>query len=371
MIRCWAAKFFITGPILTLLSLASYADTASGAATEWLENYDAAKHYYPGERWQQLRDPGLAGWNGAHLAEIRNIHKQIGTDAALIVHRGIIIYSFGEISSKYQLYSIRKSLMSLLIGTEVDAGRLRITQTIEDLGIEDKPALTASERSASVEHLLTSRSGVYHPAAFETPRMRERRPKRSSAKPGERWYYNNWDFNALVTVFNRSSPQDFFEAFEARVADSLGMEYFSVKDTEYRYELEKSQHPAYLFKMSALDLARIGLLYLRGGDWLEDTVVSKRWIIDSTRVSHAWNNSDPRFGYGYMWHVKDYGYYAAGNGGQRIYVFPDYDLVLVHLVDRSSGKRVDGKQLRRINGLLLRAHPDRSCTEISVCRKVQ
>ena len=363
--------FILAGPIIVILPLVFYAGTVSGSHMVSLENYDEAKSYYPGKRWQQLRDPNAAGWSESHLAEIRNIHDKIGTDAALIVHRGVVIYSFGEITNKYQLYSVRKSLMSLMIGTEVDKGRLNISQTLEDLEIDDRPPLTVSEKAASVEDLLTSRSGVYHAAAFETRRMREKRPERGSAKRGERWYYNNWDFNTLVTVFNQSSSQDFFQAFKARIADSLGMEFFSINDTEYRYELDKSKHPAYLFEMSALDLARVGLLYLRGGKWLEGTVVSKRWVTESTRVSHAWDSDNAQVGYGYTWYVKDFGYYAAGNGGQRLYIFPDYDLVLVHLVDRSSGKRVDGKSLRRINGLLLRAHPSKSCKEISVCKSIQ
>ena len=365
------AILIFAGLVFALISFASVTSTAVASATESLENYDESKYYYPGKRWYQLHDPKVAKWSDVHLAEIRNMHSQMGTGAAVIVYRGVVIYSFGEIDKKYQLYSVRKSLMSLMIGTEIDGGRLNLGQTLRDLDVDDKPPLTNSEKSASIRDLLTSRSGVYHAAAFETRRMRDERPDRGSATPGEKWFYNNWDFNTLVSIFNLSSSQDFFEAFKARVADSIGMESFSVEDTEYRYELDNSQHPAYLFKMSALDLARVGLLYLRGGEWLEHTVVSKRWIKESTRVSHAWDNSNPQFGYGYTWQVKDYGYYAAGNGGQRLYVFPEYDLVLVHLVDRSSGRRVKNKQLRRVNGLLLSAHPGKSCTEISVCKQYQ
>ncbi len=369
------AILIFAGLLFALISMAIFTSSAvgseAGSVTESLVNYDDSKYYYPGKRWYQLHDPEIAKWSDVHLAEIRKMHSQMGTGAAVIVYRGVVIYSFGEIDKKYQLYSVRKSLMSLMIGTEIDGGRLTVGQILRDLDVDDSPPLTDSEKTASVKDLLTSRSGVYHAAAFETRRMREERPVRGSARPGEEWFYNNWDFNTLVTVFKLSSSQDFFEAFKARVADAVGMESFSLEDTEYRYERDKSQHPAYLFKMSALDLARVGLLYLRGGKWLGDTVVSKRWIAESTSVSHAWDKSNPRFGYGYTWQVKDYGYYAAGNGGQRLYVFPEYDLVLVHLVDRSAGKRVKNKQLRRVNGLLLSAHPGKSCTDISVCKQYQ
>lgn len=358
----------IASIVVGVFLLSSCSETLSSAPTRALPDYDGSAYYFPEDQWQHLADPEEAGWSKASLASIRELHAGMGTDAALIVHRGLIVYSFGDIQTTYPVYSVRKSLMSLMIGTELDAGRLKVDASLEELGIDDEPPLSAAEKQATVEDLLTSRSGVYHAAAFETRSMREDRPPRGSARPGEKWFYNNWDFNTLLTIFNESSGTDFFESFESRISRPLMMEYFSLADTEYRYERDKSAHPAYLFEMSALDLARVGLLYLRRGQWDGETIVSRDWIEQSTRVSHAWYKSTPEFGYGYMWHVKDYGFYAAGNGGQRLYVFPDYDLLLVHLVDRSGGKRVDGKKLRRVNSLLLTAHPKKSCREISVCK---
>jgi CubicO group peptidase (beta-lactamase class C family) len=37
-------------------------------------------------------------------------------------------------------------------------------------------------------------------------------------------------------------------------------------------------HPAYPLRMSARDMARFGLLYLRGGAWRDRTVVPEAWV---------------------------------------------------------------------------------------------
>ena len=122
------------------------------------------------------------------------------------------------------------------------------------------------ENSATIHDLLTSRSGVFHPAAYETDSMQKKRPLRNSHDPGTFWFYNNWDFNALLTIFNQETKQDFFAQFEEKIAKPIQMERFRLKDTFYHYEHQVSSHPAYLFRMSTLDLARFGLLYLRKGN---------------------------------------------------------------------------------------------------------
>src|SRR5262249_18504682 len=156
-----------------------------------------------------------------------------------------------------------------LYGIAVKDGRVRLDKSLAELGIDDlAPALTPAEKRATIRDLLQARSGVYHPAALETPDMALSRPPRGSHPPGSHWYYNNWDFNALGTIFEQETGTKIFEAFEARIADPLQMEDFRVSDGCYQRGPE-SQHPGYPLRMSARDLARFGLLYLRQGKWGE------------------------------------------------------------------------------------------------------
>ena len=81
-------------------------------------------------------------------------------------------------------------------------------------------------------------------------------------------------------------------------------------------------------------MAKLGNLYLNGGMWQGERIVSGDWIKKSTQAhaTTAWES-----GYGYQWWLDTYwldsegvdAYYANGWGGQRIMVFPSLDMVLV------------------------------------------
>jgi hypothetical protein len=93
-------------------------------------------------------------------------------------------------------------------------GRISLTGTLAELGIDDKPpSLTDAEKQATVRDLLMARSGVYHPAAYEDSDMEKKRPPRGSHPPGSFWYYNKWDFNALGTIYRKSTGEDIFLSF--------------------------------------------------------------------------------------------------------------------------------------------------------------
>jgi len=57
-----------------------------------------------------------------------------------------------------------------------------IKETISSIGVDDISPLTETEKSAKVSDLLKARSGVYLPAAYETPSMKEGHPFRMSAR---------------------------------------------------------------------------------------------------------------------------------------------------------------------------------------------
>jgi CubicO group peptidase (beta-lactamase class C family) len=249
---------------------------------------------FPGAHWESV-DPASAGWSADGLAAAEAYARQIDSSAVMIVQDGRVVASWGKPDAKLFVHSIRKSLLSALYGQAVAEKRIDLGRTLADLGIDDKPpALSAAEKQATVRHLLMARSGVYHPAASETKRMKERRPQRGSHAPGSFWYYNNWDFNTLGTIYQRATGQDVFSALERRVAKPIGMEDFSARDGKFRYE-PSSDHPAYTMALSARDLARFGWLYLNQGRWGDRQIVPMDWVAESTRpYSDAVPGPSPR-----------------------------------------------------------------------------
>src|SRR5262249_15650501 len=129
------------------------------------------------------------------------------------------VASWGDVSKRLLMHSVRKSFISALYGIYSASGVVNLQQTLGDLGIDDlPPSLTKQEKQARILDLLAARSGVYHPAAFETAAMKEARPERGSHVPGTFWYYNNWDFNALGFILEQAAKAPVFELFYKQIA---------------------------------------------------------------------------------------------------------------------------------------------------------
>ena len=296
----------------------------------------------PQQSWRQYANPEEAGFSSEKLAQAKAYYDSLNAAAYMVVYDGKVLVSWGDVERRYMCHSVRKSLLSALYGIYFDEGIINLDKTLAELNIDDKDTLTKTEKEATIRDLLKARSGVYHPAAYETAGMKARRPKRGSHKRDKFWYYNNWDFNTLGFIFRQETETGVFVAFKNRIADPLQMDDFRVTDGYYHLEPENSIYPAYPFRLSARDMARFGLLFLQEGVWNDKQIISKEWIKKSTK---SYSNTDNRGGgYAYLWwtsgDLKDLGMYSArGVGSQVIAVLPGANMVVVQRVDTYLGKR--------------------------------
>ncbi len=294
--------------------------------------------------------------SSSSLAEAAQLADEIGSAAVLATRGRDVFFDWGDTDAKLPIHSIRKPLLGALYGIHVAAGDIDLDTTLDELGIDDiPPVLTAAEKQATVRDLLMARSGVYHGAAAEAQAMRDERPERGSHPPGTFYYYNNWDFNALGTIFEQETGLSICEAFRVEIADVIGMEDFRRGDCRLTYDFDTSIHPVYEFSMTARDMARFGLLYLRGGRWGGEQVLPQAWIEDSwTRYSVE----DPvlGIGYGYLWGIAAADgqvgttighemYFHGGLGVHILAVVPELDLVMVHRVDTTGPITFDDSRL--------------------------
>jgi len=279
--------------------------------------------------------------------------RKIGSAAVLVLHNGESIFEYGDLSRNYMCHSIRKPFLGALYGIYIDRSIIDIDLTLAELGIDDiPPSLTAEEKDASIRDLLLSRSGVYHEAAGEAPSMSAARPLRYSHRPGEFFYYNNWDFNVLGTIFEKLTGESIFVSFDREIARKIGMQDFSPDNCSYVYEREKSEHPAYFFRMSTRDMARFGLLLQNFGRWEGEEIIPGEWIRESTTIYPVGNQGgDP---YGYLWRIipeeagLGYGFYHTGLGVHLLAVLPDRELVAVHRVDTDRDFDITWKDIRSL-----------------------
>jgi CubicO group peptidase (beta-lactamase class C family) len=321
----------------------------------------------PGKHWEAVDHPEDLGYSSARLAEAEEFSKGLKTAAVIIVVDGRILYEWGEVEKKFKTHSIRKSVLSALYGNYVKEGVIDLDLTLAELGIDDEPPLSGEERNATVRDCLKARSGIYHTALYESPRMKALKPERHSGKAGTHWYYNNWDFNAAGTIFEILTGKNIFEAIQVDIAEPTDMEDYTAADGWY-VTGEESIHPAYPFRITARDLARFGLLMLNKGNWDGRQVIPEDWVEESTSY-----HSDATLygcdGYAYMWwvkrdhnkfthlpnlHLNEGSYSARGYGGHYLLIIPGRNMVIVHRVNTDiEGHRVTEEEFGKLVTMIL------------------
>lgn len=267
-------------------------------------------------------------------------------DAFIAIHNDSIVASWGEVDLPIMTHSARKSIMSVLYGIAIDKGYIKLNQTLAELGIDDSKApLTPIEKTCTVRDLLMSRSGIYIEASGETQEMKDARPKRGQHKPGEFFYYNNWGFNVLGTIFEKQTKLSIGQAMEEWLAKPLGMKRFNASFVEYKQQ-DYTEHSQYIIFLSASDMARIGVMMANGGLWHGKQIVSENWVIESTKpFSKDPGGNEPMDMYSYLWwnDTKNETYWASGWGGQFMTVDKKNKLVIVSRND--TGRSLIGKGL--------------------------
>jgi CubicO group peptidase (beta-lactamase class C family) len=303
-----------------------------------------ASYVFPRQDWERVQ-PAQAGWTVEELQAAKQYASTIGSQAWMLVENGKVVDSYGPLDRNNSLHSARKSFMSAMYGQAIADGTIDMAKTLRELAVDDtNPALSPEEKQATIRDLLMARSGVYHVAQGESPGMSAARPKRFSHPHGTFWYYNNWDFNALGTIFNKLTNKSLFDFLAERIATPLGMEDF--KRTEQRFfDQGQSVHKYYNFEFSTRDMARFGHLFLAQGCWRGKEIVPAAWVKESTTpYSNTVGDFLPQgLGfYGYMWWVvaenrsfpnttlPNGSFAAIGAGPQVILVVPSRGVVLVH-----------------------------------------
>lgn len=336
---------------------------------------------YPGATWDSITDPRAAGWRREWLDSVRARLSVLPTTGFMAVVNGRVLVSYGDLEEVSYLASVRKSVLSMLMGNYVRNGTIDLNRTLAQLGMDDVGGLTDQEKQATVKDLLTARSGVYHTASNAGDDLASA-PPRGSQKPGTYYLYSNWDFNALGAAFELMTGRDIYDALESDLARPIEMQDFDRARHRKSGDTTRSRYPAYHMHFSTRDMARVGYLMLRRGSWKGRQVVPADWVDESTRAFTRVHEMNPvrrregPFGYGYLWWVWDgphaQGPYAGaytglGAVGQQITVMPALNLVVVHKTrpgQRDSTGRtrsVPHTQYMDVLSVLLRGHCGARC----------
>ena len=313
-----------------------------------------SKLTFPGVEWAKVK-PESEGYSSARLEVVRAWLKTQKTTAMQVSVRGHVIFEYGDLKRVSKVASVRKSVLAMLYGKYYAAGKIDLNQTVEQLGLEDVQPFLPLEKYATLQHLLTARSGIYLPTANEG--LSVAAPRRGSQAPGTYFQYHNWDFNAAGTAFEKLTGKDIFAALEEDLAKPVGMQDFDRSLQRKNNEMPVTKHPEYAMSFSTRDMARLGLLMLGEGKWKDQQIMPTGWSSRITTLVTHFNELHPldlgayetqigRWGYGMLWWVWDApvwpnvvtgpyqgAYSAIGSNGQYITVLPAMDLVVAHKVD--------------------------------------
>ncbi len=273
------------------------------------------------------------------------------TLSLLVVHNGRIIherYAPGvKVGTRTRTWSTAKSIGVTLIGMLVDEGRMALD---EPLGFEWFPNASSPDsdprNAITLRHVLNMSSGLYpiDNAGLEyatgsglsywagASSIVGARHRALIREPGTNWDYENFDTLLAIYAMKRAigDDQEYLQFPRRALLDRVGMRNTLVSVDRFGDFILSSQ-----VYTNARDLARFGMLYLQGGVWNGERLISQAWI-DFVRTPAPATVEQGNFYGGQWWLVPDDrtdvprdSYSTAGNRGQYTIVVPSHDLVIV------------------------------------------
>lgn len=286
------------------------------------------------------------------------------TTALLFIRKDTILYEkyFNGFArdSYFHSQSMAKSFISFLIGAAIDDVLIKsvddpMTDYIPELKDRD-----ARFEKIKIKDLLEMRSGLYYyeghfPGTYihlpwhaeavgyyhDNLRKVLLEEIEIEKEAGKDFQYNNYNTSYLGMIVERATGKTVSKYLEEKLWKKV-MRYdalFSIDSEESGFEYMPSRLIA-----RARDWARFGRLYLNEGRWEDQQIISKDWVIESTRehteipreIYPPWyTNGCKTVYYSYQWwgHKNcdgSFQFAASGNLGQNIYVIPHKDIIIVH-----------------------------------------
>ena len=230
------------------------------------------------------------------------------------------------------LYSATKSFNSTAVGFAAEEGLLSVDDLIVSHFPDLAPATPDPEMAAMrVRDLLTMSTGHEVDSIDAMRRRTDGQWARSFLEsdvpraPGSYFLYNSGAAYMLGALVQRVTGMTVDEYLKPRLFAPLGIAGEIWGQSEEGVNLTDGG-----LSVRTEDLAKFGQLYLQGGMWNGQRVLSAKWAANATtrQVSTGNNDGNWNYGYGYQFWRSPYGYRADGSLGQFVFVLPEQDIVL-------------------------------------------
>lgn len=323
-------------------------------------------------------------------------HYLTGTDRRWVGReRREVTQSFGP-DTLHDSRSMAKSFTGALVGLAIQDGAITsVNQPIIDFYPEHSDTVSEATRSLTLEHLLTFSAGLdWNELAlpYSDPQEHSARMRRSddpagfvlarpiTSEPGARWQYNGGQTTLLGIAVSRAVGQHLGQFARERLFQPLGITdvvwgnpnlYADVPELSWPEPVEWADAvvPESSIWLRPRDFAKFGSLYLNQGRWNGEQVLPATWVQQSLRPRI--NKPDPLIqlgpdldvvrSYGYQWHHDTFRTpegqlnvpAASGHGGQRIYLVPQLDLLVVQTTGQYGKRGTDFQTMKLLVDYIL------------------
>jgi len=270
--------------------------------------------------------------------------------SGIVIRGGHVVAQWGDVERPDMVFSVAKSVLATVAGVPFADGRIA---NLDDRVARYVPGpWFAGEKNGAItwRHLLEQSSDwqgtlwdVADWADRPVGRTPEEWPNPPRTAPGTVHEYNDVRVNLLALALLEVVREPLPRLLRERIMDPIGAsptwrwhgyENSWVEIDGIRVQsVSGGGHFGGGMFVSTADLARFGLLVEREGRWGRDTVVRPEWIAAMTAPSK------PRADYGLMWWLNvdrkaipaapASAFWAAGFGGNHVYVDREHDLVIV------------------------------------------
>ncbi len=255
--------------------------------------------------------------------EINTALSGTSTRAFIVIQNDSILfekYFNGYKKSDYStIFSASKSVSSLLIGIAIDDGSITSVDDAVTKYIDELNSADPMFQKLSIRHLLDMQSGIDFNESYSINpfskmarlyygknQLGKIKRLHFKSEPGSEHEYQSISTAILGLVIEKATRQSLAAYFEEKVWKPLGMENSASWSLDDKKHLSAKAYCG--LNISAIDLAKIGRLYLKDGEFNDQQIVSKNWV-DETLTPKLSND-----GYQNQWYsYSGYGTDSLGN----------------------------------------------------------
>ena len=298
------------------------------------------EEYWPTDGWR-LAPPGDLGLDASRLnSMVEHIRRDIPTiDSVMVIRHGYVAVDeyFGSFTAdqRHRIFSCTKSVTSTLVGIALDEDLITglDAKILELLPSYEAKNVNQWKTSLTLRHLLPMASGIdarddYPDNWLWLDRMLGAPDPvqycldlNVTVEPGTQFKYTNANSHLMSAIVKEVAGVSALEYARQKLFNPIG-----ITDVEWEADPQGVNWGHDRLYMLPSDMAKLGLLFLRGGEWGGQQIVPSAWVSEATTRKMA---ADIFPGYAYQWWTGDGFYCAMGYAGQFIYVFPGSDMVVV------------------------------------------